>query len=250
MADFVKAILDGLDKITDILNVGRLIFYTSAGFFGVLPVSMVLRLLAADTPAPYYWKQFAADLITCSRKGEVWLAALIFGFVVANIAYAAVSQGLGRPAREPNESGLAFQYPRLSSGGGQPKAGSDYAQWWISEFYRYTEIAVYIPYALLLSLPLYALYSLVYMIRVCDRGAAFVLGPHDYAFALWSMASVVAWRIVWPRYWIPRVAEPICTDSSQALVDITAGLSQLTKDQKPADPAPAPPAPSAEAKKE
>ena len=37
MADFVKSLIDGLDKITDILNVGRLIFYTSAGFCATLP---------------------------------------------------------------------------------------------------------------------------------------------------------------------------------------------------------------------
>jgi hypothetical protein len=45
-ADFFKSAVDSADKITDILNVGRLIFYTAAGFSAILPAAMSLRLLA------------------------------------------------------------------------------------------------------------------------------------------------------------------------------------------------------------
>lgn len=238
MGDFAKSLFDGLDKITDILNVGRLIFYTSAGFFGILPATMLIRLLGEGPPFPY-WKQFEMDLVACTRKLDVWLAALVFGFVIATVAYVAVFKKLKRPeAEEPDTAGFEYQYARLSSGGEQPKGERDFAAWWVSEYYRYAEIAVYIPFGILLSLPFYSLYSLVYLIRVSNPANPFVFGPAHWAFALWAVAAVVAWGIVWPRYWIPAIVTPIYEDSVYALHNVTAGLIQLMKEPRPPDPSP------------
>jgi hypothetical protein len=233
MGEFVASLFNGVDKLTDILNVGRLIFYTSAGFCGILPATMLVRLLAEDSPARY-WKQFAADLVFCARRGEAWFAALIFGFVIANVAYTTVIDKLGRPGKkeEPDKEGYAYQYARLSSGGTQPKTERDFAAWWISEYYRYVEIAVFIPFGILLSLPLYSLYSLAYLIRVSNPAQPFVIGAAHYAFALWAVAAVVGWGMVWPWYWIPKIAEPIFEDSTQARREVLAGLTELMGEVK------------------
>jgi hypothetical protein len=86
-ADFFKSATDSLEKLTDILNAGRLIFYTASGFCAILPVAMGLRLLACERPQKY-WIQFVTDLRACITHWELWVAALIFGFVIANLATA------------------------------------------------------------------------------------------------------------------------------------------------------------------
>jgi hypothetical protein len=228
MADIVTSLLNGVDKITDILNVGRLIFYTSAGFCAILPAAMVVRLLGQG-PSGNYWRQFTSDLVVCARRGEVWAAALVLGFVIANLAYAAVFKKLARPTqKDPDPQGFAYQYPSLSAGGATPKTEHDLAAWWVSEYYRYAEIAVYIPYGLLLSLPLYTLYSLVYLILKSNPSEPFSIGPAHYAFALWALIAVIGWGMVWPWYWIPKVVTPIYLDSSEALCEVIAGQAKFS----------------------
>ena len=156
-----ESLTDSLDKITDILNVGRLIFYTAAGFCAILPAAMSMRLLAHD-PDPVYWGQFLADLVCCARHREVWAASLIFGFVIANLANMIVISRFTQPPPskhpESEKDSYSYAFPRLYSGGVPPKDGSgkDYAAWLISEYYRFVEIAVFIPFSILLSLPVYS----------------------------------------------------------------------------------------------
>ena len=85
------------------------------------------------------------------------------------------------PQKDEYSYWYSYSYPRLVSGGVRPKDGSgkDYAAWLISEYYRYVEIAVFIPYSILLSLPVYSFYSLVYLIRTAWQREVFVLNA-DY----------------------------------------------------------------------
>jgi hypothetical protein len=236
MGDVVTSLLNGFDKLTDILNVGRLIFYTSSGFCTILPGAMIIRLLEHG-PSNKYWVQFTSDLIACATKGAVWIAALVLGFVLANLAYAALLNKLVAPAGEPPKTqGLAYHYPRLSAGGAAPTTEHDLAAWWISEYYRYVEIAAYIPFALLLSLPLYSLYSLVYLILKCNPAQPFIIGPAHCAFAAWALLAVLGWGIAWPRYWVPAVITPISTASDQALSELVAGQIEFSKENS-ANPA-------------
>ena len=231
--DFFKSAVDGLDKVTDILNVGRLIFYTAAGFCAILPVAMSLRLLVHD-PAPVYWSQFVADLLRCAAHGGVWAAALIFGFVIATLANSIVmSRFTSPPHYEPQKDWYSYSYPRLFSGGVRPKDGSgkDYAAWLISEYYRYVEIAVFIPYSILLSLPIYSFYSFIYLIRTAWQREVLVLNADHVAFAMWTLGSVVAWTVVWPDFWLPRVAEPVYQDWVRARRSAIEGLRDFVADQ-------------------
>jgi hypothetical protein len=237
--DFFKAAVDSLDKVTDILNVGRLIFYTAAGFCGLLPAAMTVRLLgkfdsAADT---WYWSQFFKDLDACAKSGPVWLAALIFGFVIANVAASIVmNQFPSAPPHEISKESYAYSYPRLFSGG-IPKQGAaaskDYAAWLISEYYRYLEIAVYIPFGILISLPVYSLYSLTYLILKSSQTSAFVINGAHVAFALWTLASVVVWTTVWPDFWVPRIAVPLYHDWVNARRAAIHGLQDFINDAPP-----------------
>jgi hypothetical protein len=230
--DFFKSGVDSLDKVTDILNVGRLIFYTAAGFCAILPVAMTLRLLAHD-PAPVYWSQFLADLIACVQHSGVWAAALISGFVIANLANAIVMNRFTPPPRcEPQKDWYSYAYPRLFSGGVRPKdgTGKDYAGWLVSEYYRFVEIAVFIPYGILLSLPVYSFYSFVYLLRTISQRDVFVLYAEHVAFTIWTVGSVVAWMVVWPHFWVPRVAEPLYREWVRARRSAVEGLRDFMDD--------------------
>jgi hypothetical protein len=233
--DLFKSAVDSLDKITDILNVGRLIFYTAAGFFAILPVAMSLRLLAYD-PAPDYWSQFVADFLRCTNHSGLWAAALIFGFVIAILANSIVMDRFTPPPpSEPEKKSYSYSYPRLFSGGVPPKDGStkDYAAWLISEYYRYVEIAVFIPYSILLSLPVYSLYSFVYLVRTAWQHEALVVNTGHVAFALWTLGSVVAWKVVWPDFWLPRIAEPVYRDWVIARRSAIEGLLDFANEPQP-----------------
>jgi hypothetical protein len=247
---FVKALFDSLDKITDILNIGRLIFYTSAGFLLLLPMAMCLRMAAHDPLAPY-WQQFLADVKACGQHPAVWFAGLVMGFVIATVANEVVmNRFTPAPQRESEDDTFAYWYPQLYSGGVRPKEGTakdyaakDYAAWLISEYYRYVEIVVFIPYAILLSLPVYSVYSLVYLIRTSGSPEGFVLHASHYAFALWTLGWVFAAVVVWPEFWLPRVAEPTYHEWEVAFSESTHGLDAFMK-EKATDPAQQPPKPS------
>lgn len=233
-ADFFKSAVDSLDKVTDILNVGRLIFYTAAGFCVLLPWDMTLRMLA-DKPADLYWNRFLTDLGNGSASWRLWLAALIVGFVIANIAnMLVISRFVPPPPRQPRPDSYAFAYPRLFSGGVRPKDGAvkDYAAWLISEYYRYLEIAVFIPYSIALSLPVYSLYSLLFLFRAAGHAPPTVPNAGHFAFAFWALLTIFVWGFLWPHFWLPRIAQPLYrgwVDARRAAID---GLQDFINDPK------------------
>lgn len=239
METFFKSLFDSLDKTADILNVGRLIFYTSAGFCALLPVAMLMRMLAQGQPAPF-WQQFKCDMRSSAWHVEVWVAALVFGFVIAAYCFVTVIQRLEAAVEEqPNEHTYAFHYARLFSGGVGPKEltdkdyRKDYASWLISEYFRYIEIVVFIPFGILLSLPIYAVYALVYIIRTVPTATVLTFGAPHMAFALWTLLSVIGWAIFWPEYWIPHVVQEVKASWERARRDAINGLIKFVEGSRP-----------------
>ncbi|MGA2005596.1 MAG: hypothetical protein ABSG70_19610 [Terriglobales bacterium] len=231
--DFLKSAVDSWDKLTDILNVGRIIFYPAAGFCALLPVAMTLRMLAHPAAAPY-WTQFLSDLVVCSKSGTVWIASLVFGFLIANLGFITVIDRFAAPPQVTTDTNsYEYSYPRLFSGGIAPKDGHDYAAWLIAEYYRYVEIAVYIPYGILLSLPVYSIYSLLYLIRALGLSEPLALNAAHFAFAIWTIGSVVAWAVIWPEFWLPRVAEPLFQGWVQSRRAAIQGLEDFVGGTKP-----------------
>jgi hypothetical protein len=225
-----KGFSDGLDKLTDILNVGRLIFYTAAGFCVSLPLSMSLRMLAHDNPKSY-WEQLLSDLAACAKHPGVWLVALVLGFLVASVAGAVVN--FAEPPHQVfDKESYSYQYSRLFSGGELSKSSTqkDYAAWLISEYYRYFEIVLYIPSGILVAFPLFATYSLIYLFRTSERYPGFCFSAAHWAFGLWALATVVAWDIVWPLFWRPKVVKPIYEMWVRARRSAIAGLKEFVAD--------------------
>ncbi len=235
MASFIKDLFGGADKVTDILNLGRLIFYTAAGLPPILASAMILRMMGGEFDAAY-WSQFGADFLACIRSIEVWVAALVVGFLVANLGYVrALSTLQSKPEdSEIDTSGFAYQYPRLRSGRvarGSGEADFDFAAWLIHEYYRYLEIAVYIPYGVLLSFPLLSLYSFVCVVRAAntpDRLDACFIG-----FGMWAAATAAGWSYGWRGYWLPNVATPIYRIYVQASAQIIQGVQDYNAGSAP-----------------
>ncbi|MBV8199075.1 MAG: hypothetical protein JOZ15_00480 [Acidobacteria bacterium] len=235
-----KEFTDSLDKLTDILNVGRLIFYTAAGFCATLPCAMTLRLLSKAHPQPY-WTQFLADMSAGSRRVEVWLVALVAGFFISSVAFTLVKLQQP-PARDFDTESYDYQYPRLFSGGVRPESSKDYAAWLISEYYRYLEIVWYIPAGILVALPVWALYSLVYLARTWQAGSH-AFGEAHLAFGLWTLAAVLAWDVVWPRFWVPSIIQPLYEEWCNARHAAIHGLRAFVKESAKSAPVQVPPPP-------
>jgi hypothetical protein len=232
-----KEITDSLDRLTDILNVGRLIFYTAAGFCATLPCAMTLRLLGKDGPQPY-WTQFLSDLTAGSRSLEVWLVSLVSGFIISSVV--STMAETPEPARkELDTESYGYQYPRLSSGGVQPDKGKDYAAWLVSEYYRYLEIVWYIPAGIMLAFPVLALYSLVYLAYAWHAGSP-AFGAGHLAFAFWLLAAILAWDVVWPRFWMPKIIQPLYEYWVQVRHSTIAGLKEFVEESATRSSPPAP----------
>jgi hypothetical protein len=178
--------------------------------------------------------QFVSDFSKASHHYEVWIAALVGGFVISVVANALVSPE--HPAlADPRKSDFAYQYPRLYSGGMHLKDPSgkdtnttkDYAAWLISEYYRYYEIAVFIPFGVLLSLPVYSLYSFAYLVRTLavDRPSAFCAAY--LAFPAWVFLSVAAWTVIWHDFWVPKIVQDTFTGWITAKRNVIAGLTDF-----------------------
>lgn len=247
MGDIIKALIDGLDKLSDILNIGRLVFYTAAGFCTALPVSMGILLMGQDQVRHGYWVQFMSDLVRSCRSYPVWIAGMVFGFVISALSNATVRLDDVTDDKIDKVS-FSFLYPKMFSGGVRLKDtnSKDYAAWLISEYYRYFEIALFIPYGLMLSLPLYSAYSLGFVLRTSLHAKGFVLGAGFFAFPLWVFLSVLVWAVIWPDYWVPNVVQTIFVTWTGAKRNASAGLDEFIAQTRPPD---SPPAPGANAGK-
>ncbi len=241
MGDVIKALIDGFDKITDILNIGRLLFYTAAGFCVILPAAMCLILLSRSGAQGVYWTQFVSDLSRSAHRLDVWLAALIFGFIISVLANAIFDFDSGDGT--VSEQFYPFMYPRLFNGGIKPKDGAnkDFAAWLISEYYRYFEIALFIPYGLMLSLPLYVAYSFIFLVRDFYSQAPVPIGGEHFAFPIWVFGSAVLWTWFWPEYWLPRVVQSAFSGWIQAKLNAAAGLKQFVDEINVPPKSPDPP---------
>jgi hypothetical protein len=247
--DFVKELFGALDKITDILNLGRLIFYTAAGFPPVLALAMILRTVGAEDKS--YWAQFKGDFVACSGSKGVWLGAMIAGFMVANIVYARSMSHLRiKPAGKVQKTGFVYQYPMLRTGRlkrGASEADFDFAAWLISEYYRYFEIVMYIPYGVLLSLPLLTAYSFARILLDSQHPAR--LDACFFGFGLWLTASALGWTVWWREYWLPKVATPVYEVFELANAEIISGVRAYSSGVPDAPAVPPKPDPSKKTEK-
>lgn len=242
MGDVVKEFFGALDKITDILNLGRLIFYTAAGFPPVLALAMILRTVALEDRN--YWVQFNSDAVACSKSWAVWLAAMVAGFMIANVVYARYMKGLSKPSVDREaRTGFVYQYPMMRTGRLKRPSDEkdfDFAAWLISEYYRYVEIAIYIPYGVLLSLPLLVVYSCARLLLDAQHPARLDAGL--FALALWLVTAALGWTVWWRDFWLPKIAGPVYQTFEFANAELIAGIQNYSSGVTGAPAQPAPPA--------
>jgi hypothetical protein len=229
MGDVVKEFFSALDKITDILNLGRLVFYTAAGFPPMLALAMILRTIALENRN--YWVQFSSDVVACSKNWGVWLAAMITGFMIANVVYARYISILRSRAGSERirHTGFVYRYPMMRTGRlkrGSQEADFDFAAWLISEYYRYVEIVLYIPYGVLLSLPLLVIYSCARLLLDAQYPARLDAG--FFGLGLWLLIAALGWTVWWRDFWLPEIAAGVNQTFELANKELFAGIQEYS----------------------
>ncbi len=239
----VKEIFDQFGKVTDILNLGRLIFYTVAGALVVLPAYMIGRLITQPAASLSAQMASGADtLAQASTAGVVFLASIVVGFLIATAGFPIVLEGLSdeirrQMAQETGTNKYSFprNYPLL-----RHKTDDDYAAWLISEYYRYVEIATYIPLGAIVGLALTGLYVLIALLQsTTGPGAAGVTGSH-VAFLAILVALVLIRYWLWPEVWAKRVVVPTIRTYLSAKKNLIDGVNddrERTRNQQPGKPA-------------
>ena len=145
----MQEILSGfLGKFTDILNTGRFIFYSVAGF----PVAFTLGLIAFALVNPSLGLSDTVLSYLGVITGSAWVAILflsastVAGFIVAPLGYALIILPVRRKLRtdrrlypdgDDENYSVARNYTFLSDKGR--------LTFLISEYFRFVEIVVYIP---------------------------------------------------------------------------------------------------------
>jgi hypothetical protein len=207
----MKEFFDQLEKITDILNVGRVVFYPVAGVLVVLPIFMIFELLklpSSELPR-YVWINPIPEKISISFGLTLFILSLAVGFLIAIAGFCVVIQRLSPEVSEevsttgPKEYSFAYNYPFLSN-----KKGADYAAWLLSEYYRYLEIAIFVPLGAVIGLALLEAYLIIFV-------AKDFLNPSSAGFTqaqamLILILGLLLWitQHGWEKVWERRVIKP------------------------------------------
>lgn len=237
----MKELFDQLKSITDIFNVGRLVFYPFAGALVVVPFYFLVRIFV-QPPAALLHLQLASDIDSMGgswRPLVFFLASTVVGFLVAVAGFSILDRVGAEASKEvaaqnPNYAvSFTYNYPLL-----RQKKDEDYATWLIGEYFRYVEIATYIPLAAIVGLGLMTLYVLVFVVRQFPDDAS----SHVILTLLLSIWIIVKWYL-WPHIWLQRVIVPTLRSFLRAKANLIEGVKTVERQvgpYKPQDsPAPA-----------
>lgn len=226
----LKDLFDQLKgSFTDILNVGRIIFYPFAGVLIVLPLYMIVRLLLGE-PSHLLSTQMYEDLkkittASWSVTFTLFASSLVVGFLLATVGSSMVLGGLSTDVnteveREPlARDSFSYNYPFLRN-----LAKEDYAGWLISEYYRYVEIATYIPLGGIIGLALIEVYVFVFLLWDFARlGSAGLTAAHTM-FLIILGALVLIKYYLWPEIWVKQVLIPVMRTYLRARRNLINGL--------------------------
>ena len=225
--NLVKELFGGVDKLLGIFNLGRLVFYTAAGFLAVYPAFAALEILACPLRG-----HPLAELVRWSPNGSfdrIGFAAIVMGFLVASYGFVQFVAPAGdavkaRVAQVPiDRSSYPFRYCQLHRG----DAKVDYEGWIIGEYFRFVEIVAYVPLGLIAGLAVTLGYTAVYALLWAAEGR---YGPapgvplRDFIATAAVFAFTAA--IAWPRFWIPLVVERVIEIHHAAKIGLLAALDE------------------------
>ncbi len=237
-ASWVKSLFTGLDKQTDILNVGRLIFYTAGGLLASYPLMMTARMLRG-TPtqatevavAPKAVNGFFATF-DAGLGDSPWITffvALVVGFLVAQVAfmtmtlpaYARVKKQHGKPT--VSTASFNYLYPYLKDN----EDDEDYQDWLIREYFRYVEIGSIIPLGLFIGITLLGFHTLVYLLvdiggRTPSDGVSALVFLNLLAISLATLRFYV-----WPIFWRPKIFDPTVWVYIRAKTNLVEGVRAI-----------------------
>ena len=234
-ANWASSLFNQFKNVTDVLNVGRVIFYPAAGILPTVPALMIPQVMA-NPLEPSFAEQFLCDfnfvLIETESPLILFFTALIVGFLIATAAFCLVIHKLGAEARKEAEEGAinnkshAYQYPFLKD-----DETTDYQQWLISEYYRYVELATFIPVGFLLSLPLVSLYNLIYLIRLLGEGKYTPFAWGTPLCILFFIATWFCWIVLWRKFWVVKVVKRTLAVYHNAKVHLIDGVRKFKEEQ-------------------
>ncbi|MEM8677480.1 MAG: hypothetical protein AAGF83_27025, partial [Cyanobacteria bacterium P01_G01_bin.67] len=172
MSDSLSQAISNLDKVFDIFNVGRLIFYPAAGGLAIYPLVMIVNLLTLEKES-IPSNLLAPNLIIPLQNGNPWLAffgaSLIVGFLVVIVGYTQIiipsKNQLDKELKDFNlnqsaiKKRITYRYPLLRNN----QKEENYHAWLVNEYFRYVEIAIYIPLGFFIGLISFAGYILVFL---------------------------------------------------------------------------------------
>jgi len=227
---WAEALKDALSKIVDTFNTGRLVFYTAAGFLFVLPCEMTLRLLVNGVEEKSTFFQQAAAF---AKPGmETFVISIPVGFLIAIIGFQRVltplseqlqADSAGRPLARSCYPSL---YPLLANNDKE-----SYHNWLITEYYRFVEIATFLPMGFMAGIFVLFVFTLLYLtIKATHTGTS---GFESAYWILLLLAAVSSWLRLsaWPHHWIPKIVKPIITSHQSAKLELAEAVKQINKNK-------------------
>jgi len=217
-------------SVTDIFNAGRLVFYPAAGAFVVVP----FYLLAAaflGSPAATFGAQLSQDFARVTSTTALvvlFLASITVGFLIAVIGFRVIKRVADAAPASPGEGinpvSFNYNYPLL-----RQKKDEDYATWLVGEYFRYVEIATYIPMGIMVGLELTTLYLLVFLVRQFAADAVAGLTSGHVLLPALLVASIVTRGYLWPEVWIPRIITPTVRTFDRAKCNLIEGVKAVER---------------------
>jgi hypothetical protein len=213
--------------LTDVFNLGRLVFYPLAGALIVAPLDLLLRLLLTSEVRPFQ-AQLLQDLRALGsnppEQGALLLGSTVMGFLLAGTTFVSVISTAQDGAEKESKYAFPRLYPLLRT------ENENYADWLVAEYFRFLELVVHFPVALMGMLALLDLYALSHLLLAAERsGASALLITAAATLALW-----LTWRLWWRKAIVARVAHSYC-EAKRYLADAVEEERQKRADtEKPA----------------
>lgn len=234
--NWVKELFGSTEKIFDIFNVGRMIFYTTGGLLAIYPLSMTIALL--DYGPPESTTGFFGSFKHTMESANPWLlffAALVSGFLIINMAFFVfVAPGLKRVKRncgdiKPLKTSINYLYPYLRD----KNDDQDYQSWLIKEYFRYVEISIVVPLGFFIGLIFFGAYAVVYLLssdlaflNIADILSAIIF-LHVIVIGLYILQYYI-----WPVFWRPQVFDRTIETYIKAKINLVQGVKDHRNNNK------------------
>lgn len=189
--------------LTDVFNLGRLVFYPLAGALLVAPLDLLMRLLLTSSVRPFQ-AQLAHDLSAMGGRTAEQVALLlgstVVGFSIAGTTFVSVISRAQDGAEKQEKYAFPRLYPLLRT------ERENYSDWLVAEYFRFLEIVVHFPVALLGMMVLLDLYALTHLLLSSESsGALALLVTTTLTISLW-----LTWRLWWREAIVAQVAQRYC----------------------------------------